>query len=263
MLEKNRQEDTFPWKKELIVSLFKRQKMWRILLVVALIPVVVLFLWLFFSGLGLYRTNASTFFWVKTPCVIESVDWQLDAKESSGGLWDPADPDTRDDSLFETTDSNHYKIRYRYEHNGKSYVSSRYSIPRAYEMVIWKHTDEHYDNYSQFEPKQNTYCYVNSESPEHAVLMRYSLVVSDYALHLPLQFIAFTLYLVIPGWVIKKFRDDRKQLKELITGEKQDILEEMNRLSDPLDEDKKQYIKRGAVEQLIDMIFQIFRSGSE
>lgn len=264
MLKEESQEEILPWKKELIVSLFKRQKILRIAPLIALAVGLVLFLWVCSCGLKLYQQNERVFDWIETPCVIESVDWQLDAKESSSGLWDPADPDIRDEILSETTGSNHFKIRYRYEYNGISYISSRYSIPRAYEMVIWKHTDEHYDNhYSQFEQKQNTYCYVNSESPNHAVLVRSSLVWSDYALHMIWPFVVFVLYFLIPIYFCKKYRDNKKQLSELITGQKENILEEMNRLSDPLDEDKKQYIKRGAVEQLIDMIFQIFRSGSE
>ncbi|MHC5182842.1 MAG: DUF3592 domain-containing protein [Planctomycetota bacterium] len=258
MLDKERQEEVLPWKKELIVSLFKRQKILRIALLIALAVGLVLFSRVCSCGLKLYQQNERAFDWIEIPCVVESVDWQLDAKESLSGL-DLADPGMREDSTY----SNHYKIRYRYEYNGKSYVSSRYSISRAYEMVIWKHTDEHYDNYSQFEPKQNTYCYVNSESPNHAVLVRSSLVWGDYALHMIWSFVVFVLYCLIPIYFCKKYRDCKKQLSELITGQKENILEEMNRLSDPLDEDKKQYIKRGAVEQLIDMIFQIFRSGSE
>ena len=253
MLEEESQEKVLPWKKELILSLFKRQKVWRILFVVALIPLVVLFLWLFFSGLGLYRLNESTFSWMKTPCVIESVDWHWVAKENPYELWDPADPGIRNEG-YETAYSELYRIRYRYEYHGKSYIAARYSIPRAYEMVTWKYTGEQDDRYSQFEPEQKTHCYVNPESPEHAVLMRSSLLVSDYALHLPLQFIAFTLYFVIPWWVIKRYRDDWKQLKELITAQKENILEEMNRLSEPLDEDDEQYVKGDFVRIMIEMI---------
>jgi membrane protein insertase Oxa1/YidC/SpoIIIJ len=71
------QEEIKPWKKELIISLFKQQKILRVVFLIALIPAIALFLRLFFSGLSLYRVNENTFSWIQTPCVIESVDWQL------------------------------------------------------------------------------------------------------------------------------------------------------------------------------------------
>ena len=153
-------------------------------------------------------------------------------------------------------------LTYRYTFQGTNYKSNRYSIPRQYKIISYDdRKDEYFSGLDcKYEKTRYTHCFVDPKNPNQSVLVRTSLSVSDYALHMIWSFVVFVLYCLIPIYFCKKYRDNKKQLSELITGQKENILEEMNRLSDPLDEDKKQYIKRGAVEQLIDMIFQIFRS---
>ncbi|MHC5083883.1 MAG: DUF3592 domain-containing protein [Planctomycetota bacterium] len=214
--------ETKSWKNDLIITLFQRQKMLRLAFVIVLIPVVVFLLWGYFSGLSLYRRNEGTFTWIETRCEIDYV-------ERVG---------------FATNNSRQYEIRYSYSYDGNDYVASRYSMSRKRERVTWDHSSESSNEYSQFTEDQKTFCYVNPASPQEAVLMRSSLIVRDYVRHFLWEVVVFTLYLFVPSLAYKKCRGNKKQLRELITGQKENILEDMNRLSEPLSDETQGFIGR-------------------
>ena len=63
MEQKEEKPEVLPWKKELIVTLFKRQKTLRVVLLIMSAVGVVLFLWLFACGFSLYRPYEPRFEW--------------------------------------------------------------------------------------------------------------------------------------------------------------------------------------------------------
>jgi hypothetical protein len=245
-LQEEMSEEVMPWKTELIISLFKRQKILRIVLGVSIFFAGILAIRTLYVGICLYIENTATLNWPAVSCDIVHVKYCLYAKESMYGLWDPGNPSwrehlrkIRDAPIYYTT--RHYKIQYTYVFEGKSYTSNRYSIPRCYEMVTWDSRQENpllsliYDNYIK---EHYQMCYVDPEDPGNAVLYRSQLLVSDYALHMFRSFLVFMFYLIIPGLFYKKYRDFKKQLSELVTGCKENILEDINRVSDMSDVDE-------------------------
>lgn len=225
MEQKEEKQKALVWKKELILSLFKRQRILRILLGVALLAGVALLVWVYLSGSSLHHRNEQATTWVETPCEIDYVE--------RVGL--------------STNTSNRYQVRYHYSYDGSDYHSSRYSIPRSFELVKWKRSSGVTYGSSHYTEDQKSLCYVNPTSPEEAVLAQSSLAIGDYVSHLLWLAVIFLLYLSVPSFVYKTCRVNQKQLRELITGQKENILEEMDRLSEPLDDETQGLIKRMSV----------------
>ena len=259
MLDKERQEEVLPWKKELIVSLFNQQKNLCIVLAVSGLFSIALFARLIFVGVALHNENKATLDWPSVPCTVVNVKLHMDAKESGMGLWDPGNPSwienlSRDEEMSgRHIYTYHYEIQYKYTFQNTSYTSNRYSIPRQYEMIS---RDDRKDEYfsgldCDYVKNRQTHCFVNPHNPNQSVLVRTSLCMSDYALHMIWSFLIFVLYWSIPIYFCKKYRDTKKQISELITGQKENILEEMNRLSEPLDEKTIRYYEGLADENRI------------
>ena len=258
MLKEESQEEILPWKKELILSLFKRQKILRTVLAVLVLLSIVLIVRFVFVGVTLYNENKATLDWHSVPCTVNDVIIRWEAKESMYGCWDPGDPSwredlSRDEMLPHYFTSRHYEIQYKYTFQGTNYKSNRYSIPRQYKIISRDNRkDEHFSGLDcKYEKTRHTHCFVDPKNPNQSVLVRTSLCVSDYALHMIWSFVVFVLYCLIPIYFCKKYRDNKKQITELITGQKENILEDVNRLSEPLDDKTRRYIERLADEYKI------------
>ena len=228
-------DEVKPWKKELIVLLFKRKKILRVLLILFVLPAIILVFRFFYVGVRLHHQNNQVLEWLETPCqVIDTIPYHS-AKENHYDFWDPGNPAVTEGDGPSRYYTRHHEILYEYIFDETTYISKRYSIPRYYEMIVFDmYSGEDFSLDSNYVSGGFDVCYVNPNNPEQAVLSRSSLSVSDYGLHMFWPLVVFVIYFFIPGFVFKKYNDDKKQLSELVTGQKENILEGVNRMLDPL-----------------------------
>lgn len=107
--------------------------------------------------------------WDKIICTIESMDYKTEHTKTGPGR---------------TAVHSKMVVRYTYEYNGEKYWSSNYRYGKA-----------KYTKGMLFQPSQQTYCFVNPDNPEEAVMIRDDSAWSLWVL-LPVAFIFLGIFAV-------------------------------------------------------------------